>query len=431
MAKEIKAIQCPKCGSNQKIELKPDYFKCLNCDTEYFLDNDDITINHNYNYKTASPPAPVPPSKVAATIISVVVLLLVIGFLLPQLFHKSSSSGTRNSTENYSWNNEDVVAYQNTSGKLIIAVMGQCEFENDERNKKSGNYIIFYDALNNKQVKAQPLNQFAKNALEKVAFRVFTNGDIYAIGNESKLFKLDKANTLLQEVSPNFFNHHPALEAGIAHIEFISKDWGDGFKLMTNDGKNRSFFPIQDSIYIDKGVYAAENALALRDAKVKSKTYFLFSEKSDDFPDEKVKLIMYTQKDNLGGPNDRPFFQKQQYTDHNDQPQVTDFRQGSDLVISHKDLTPGRLYFGAKILYGDEKYVLISFNTSAAEKASTSLQCLSALDGHIIFTVPFSEQKYFDEEAIRFKSGFFVKTYESMFVIGMNGKLINEFKIKQ
>jgi len=49
MAKQIKAIQCPKCGSINKTEIKPDYYKCDSCSTEYFLDNDDINVNYNYN----------------------------------------------------------------------------------------------------------------------------------------------------------------------------------------------------------------------------------------------------------------------------------------------------------------------------------------------------------------------------------------------
>ena len=48
MAKTIKAIICPKCGSNQNTEIKLDYYRCNSCKTEYFLDNDDVNINHNY-----------------------------------------------------------------------------------------------------------------------------------------------------------------------------------------------------------------------------------------------------------------------------------------------------------------------------------------------------------------------------------------------
>lgn len=45
MAKQIKTIKCPQCGSVRKTEIKPDYFRCDGCTTEYFLDNDDINVN--------------------------------------------------------------------------------------------------------------------------------------------------------------------------------------------------------------------------------------------------------------------------------------------------------------------------------------------------------------------------------------------------
>ena len=48
MAKDIKAIQCPKCGSIFKQEVKPEFYRCENCGTEYYLDNDDTHIYHHH-----------------------------------------------------------------------------------------------------------------------------------------------------------------------------------------------------------------------------------------------------------------------------------------------------------------------------------------------------------------------------------------------
>lgn len=54
MAKEIKAIKCPNCGSVNKIELKPDFYKCSSCQTEYFLDDNDVNINYNHNFNNSN-----------------------------------------------------------------------------------------------------------------------------------------------------------------------------------------------------------------------------------------------------------------------------------------------------------------------------------------------------------------------------------------
>ena len=48
MTKRIKAVKCPQCGSTRAKELRPDYYKCSSCQTEFFIDSDDININHKY-----------------------------------------------------------------------------------------------------------------------------------------------------------------------------------------------------------------------------------------------------------------------------------------------------------------------------------------------------------------------------------------------
>jgi hypothetical protein len=435
MPKEIKAIQCPKCGSTQKVEIRPDYFRCLNCDTEYFLDNDNITINHNINYQHNTPPVAPTPLKTIGIVVAVILLFTVAGIVLPLIFGNNGSKSTvaelpiKIPNDAYRWSDQEVIAFENQAGKLVIAIIGYREYEDDEKKQETGNYIIFYDALNGKELNKQRLTELPQERLNNAAFNTFQNGDIYAIGNKSILYKIDKVNTRLVKVPADFFAHHEELSAGIAQLEFIGSEWGDGLKLVTNDGKRRIFFPIADKVYTEKGTYTAEQTLATKTPGAKTRTYFLFSEKSDDFPDEPIKLMMYTQKDNLGGPNTRPFFQKKDYTFFYGRKVISDFRQGDDYVISYKDLTPGRLYFSPSILYFDNKYVLIMFNATAAGSSNVSVQCLSVADGRIVFTMPVPKGRSIDNVAYRYKNGFVLETYESMFVIGMNGKVINEFKI--
>ena len=54
MAKEINAIKYPDCCSVTKIELKPDFYKCSSCQTEYFLDDNDVNINYNHNFNNSN-----------------------------------------------------------------------------------------------------------------------------------------------------------------------------------------------------------------------------------------------------------------------------------------------------------------------------------------------------------------------------------------
>ena len=58
MAKSIKAIECPKCGSTQKTAVRPDTFRYESCGTEYYLDNDDINVNYTVRQPAPTSPAP-------------------------------------------------------------------------------------------------------------------------------------------------------------------------------------------------------------------------------------------------------------------------------------------------------------------------------------------------------------------------------------
>jgi len=435
MPKEVKTVECPKCGSTQKVEIRPEYFKCLNCNTDYFLDNDDITINHNINYKHSTPPAKSTTPKTIGVIIAVFVLFISAGIVLPLILGTNRFKSTvadlpiKIPNDAYRWSDREVTAFENQSGNLVIAIMGYREYEDDEKKKETGNYIIFYDALNGKELNKQRLTDLPQESLNNAAFSKFHNGEIYAIGNKSFLYKIDKVNTRLIKMPVDFFAHHEELAAGIAQLEFIGSEWGDGFKLVTNDGKSRKFFPIADKVYTEKSIYTAEKELTIKTPGIKTRTYFLFSEISDDFPDEPIKLMMYTQKDNKGGPNTRPFFQKKDFTFFYGKKVISDFRQGGDYVINYKDLTPGRSYFSPEILYFDNQHVLIMFKATAAGNSNVSVQCLSVPDGRIVYTMPVAKGKSIDQVAYRYKNGFVLETYESMFITDMSGKIIKEFKI--
>jgi len=427
MAKEIKAIQCPKCGSTQKVETRQDYFKCLSCDTEYYLDNDDITITHNVNY--ATPSTPPSAKKALKVVVAVFLFLMVTLFIITRIFNSSAPVQANEEKEEYHWWDNDAVAYVGTDGKPIVAVMGQRDFMGSEHETKSGKYIVFYDLLSEKEIKSQRLENIPKAGSENVYFRAFENGDIYAIANKTIIFKINKGNMVLNDVTRSAFAHHPELSTGIANAEFIGAEYGDGFNLMTNDGKSYFYFPVIDRVYTKDAYEQAKDDLEIRDDHAKKKTYYDFSSVSSSYPDEKTQLIKFTQKDNAGGPNARAYFEVDYHTADNGQRQKTIFRWGEDLVLSYSDLTPGRLYFSPKVLYSDAKYVLLSSNATAAQESNTSLQCLNPDTGAILFTLPFSESKSF-YDVIRYKEGFLIKTSGSIIAVSTDGKLLKEFKTR-
>jgi len=430
MAKEIKPIQCPKCGSTQKVEIRPDYYRCTNCDTEYFLDDDNITITHNVNYN--NPVKDNVPVKKPAILFVALVCIFFVG-TMSTFWLTSSPSGTTDvlpvtpDTTEYSWRDHDVVAFADQHGNPVLIKFGQLDIVTGEDKSKSGKYAVFYDFLSEKEIKTQHFDIPTANS-ENFRFETFSNGDIYAIANSSLLYKLNKKALLLEPVSA-VCKEHPELSAGIADFDFISKSYGDGVTLLTNDGKNYKFYPIANLVYNDDQVRQAERALTVKNAKAKTRTYFDFSMESTSFPDEKLQLYKFVQKDNLGGPNDCTYFEWSSYYDNRSVLRKQPYRGTGDLLISFKDFTPGRLYFSPKILFYDDDYVLIGINTTAAKNAKVALQCLDAKTGTIVFTYAFNNDVHLYENAVRYKGGFVV--FSSMFAVAvdMNGKLVKEFKL--
>jgi DNA-directed RNA polymerase subunit RPC12/RpoP len=59
MAKTLRLILCPQCGSPANTTLGPNLYRCNACQTEHYLDSDDVTVHARHRY-AAPPPRSVP-----------------------------------------------------------------------------------------------------------------------------------------------------------------------------------------------------------------------------------------------------------------------------------------------------------------------------------------------------------------------------------
>ena len=50
MSIKIRPIKCPNCGSEKHDQLNEKLYRCKNCGTEYFLDDDDITVHVKHDF---------------------------------------------------------------------------------------------------------------------------------------------------------------------------------------------------------------------------------------------------------------------------------------------------------------------------------------------------------------------------------------------
>ncbi|MDR0799324.1 MAG: hypothetical protein LBN18_06170 [Dysgonamonadaceae bacterium] len=451
MAKQIKAIKCPQCGSPDKTEIKPDHFKCKKCGTEYFLDSDDVTINHNINYPVNNTN---PNAKKILTALGVffgiIFLLSILSSVLFRSSHKNNThpnygvyeASSKPEKTKEKWNDAGTAAFESADGKAIYLVVGTRETAAGRTGSSDNQKVCagFYEIPNTKSLKMQqlPIHKFKLG--EGVKFRQFENGDLYLITNKSNLYKIDKQFLTAEEVGEDFYNSYPDLQSGFASVEFVYENYGDGFKVMTNDGKERYFFPIIGKVYNKDRFYDAINQNPPANARVR--TAFKFSHNDSDYEEERIQLVKYTQKAEIGVPRDEPPFGWRKdyggsgfFTDASPYRKVflSSYYKQRCHIVNYTDMTPDRLYFGSEVICFDDKSVLIKFRATAAENAPLSIQALDANNAQILWTYPLEDNNLYiySRDSKKLPQGYFVKSSLADLFFGNDGKLVAKLNKKE
>ncbi|MBS7566920.1 hypothetical protein KHS38_21120 [Mucilaginibacter sp. Bleaf8] len=442
MAKEIKAIKCPHCGSTDKTELKPDHYRCNSCQTEYFLDNDDININHRYTYNYTQPADDHKTIKTLGIwIIGIMVFFVLAGIVISKLKPARSYKSSYNTATTSSVQSDEYTAfYSKTTGFLsgdnepvVVSLMQRNYYGNE---KKSGSYLSFYNPIKKEFIKESKVD-FNIESSSDMDFRTFNDGNLYLTVKKSHLFLVDKNSFQLKEVTEQVFNGIPQLTAGVASFEFVYNRYGDGLKVMTNDGKTFNYYPGIKKVYTEDQLYTAQHGMNTLLPNAKEKTYIVFSDKSMHFPEEKLQLLKITYMSNAGGPEDketspswsRDFGGSGIFTDRDPYRKVL-IDKSRHRVVRYTDLTPGRLYFEPSVVYYDDKQVLIDYKATPSPGAPTRLQCLDAETGKIKWSTDIKE--HMRGKVIPYSGGFVaVNDYSAdVTLISAQGKVTEQYSIK-
>ena len=418
MATEIKAIQCPKCGSTAKTDLGLDHFRCDSCGTEYFLDNRKTFAGPKPGI--IDPRRPVTSPRRASVVIFFLFVILV-GVLALFLIYISSTtsspnnagfSGNSSSAEPATWQYVYSYAYLSADGRPIIVAIGTLT-----DNRTSGNlpepYIFFFDAIKNSLIKRfQIPGRDQSTTSDGWDFKQFSNGDLFVESERKLLYKIDKEGYSIKDVTQTFGAGQPELSSGIAEVQFVYNS-GDGFKLLTDDGKELYYFPLIHKVYTQNEYYSAEEGMKGLLSGAVPAIGFTFSANNDVLVRDGVRLVKYRYMNNGGGPQEEETFWYE-----NGKPKAIDHDRSR--AISFADFTPGRLYFRPKALYSDSDYVLISYAPTAANTGRL-VQCFNARSAAIVFTTPLDDSNL-EDGTIRYKDGF-VLHYGWVYLIDMKGKL--------
>jgi len=459
MAKEIKVIKCPSCGSTSKTEIKPDFFQCSNCQTTYFLDDNDVNINYNHSYKydlsnTAFTPKPVNRTiKIIAIVIGVFFGLSFIITIIASIFanrnqpqsHQGivvTSSVDEAEPTGFRASRYNFIPFIATEGNRPV-VMGveERDYNGDSEKGKDGTYVVFYDPLKKSIISENKIGN-ERTSSSNLKFKTFSDGSIYMIADKTTLYVVDKINFKLIEAGKRFFSGRQELQVGVATMEFVYEDNGDGMVILTNDGKNLYYFPLVQKLYTEDAYYDAQWGFNNLLPGASEKTYHVFTKTSDDYPNDKLQLLNIHYKDNGKGPKNietRPSWGKDYggsgiFTERDPYKKVL-FDKSSkqrSRILSWRDVTPGRLYFAPKVVFDDGKTLLITFKADANPRSLYNLQQVNVTTGVVEWTVPAPKGAEITG-MVKYSSGYMaVTSNEDIIMLDFKGKLksIYDFEIK-
>lgn len=415
MAKTIKAIKCPQCGSTQAQKQDEDQYICGSCGTHYFIDSDDITIHHKHEDVGGSQPWL--GKRFIFALLAGIFALLFAGVTQCSKFGSktteasySSSEGSTSSLVSTSWDIVELVPFVGSEGEpLVLAFMRP-----DLRSKGLGAAYAVIDTESGQELFHSAIEGVEKfDITDKVEAKQFANGRLNIIVKESKWYEFDPKSYALEEVSIESYKHHEALASGIATFGFVYEDEGDGLKLMTNLGKEIYYYPIIDKVYTRDELYDARGAKL---PNPQDAVGYRFTGSSAHFQDAEIQLIRYSYKVQEGYPMDLPNFSKQKdfgrsgiFTDSDPYKVVliTDYSAKRSRLTGFSVINSGAHYFSPLVLWSGSEGALIAYKPTAAPEEKYLYQQIDDASGKPLWTAPAPEElkKTRPSSAMRTPSG--------------------------
>ncbi|AMR33999.1 hypothetical protein A0256_22390 [Mucilaginibacter sp. PAMC 26640] len=401
MAKDIKAIQCPKCGSTFKQELKPDFYRCQNCQTEYFLDSDDTHIYHHHEQvpplqSSAPPVSPKLPVYVLIGVIAFIAIVYVVTMLLQPKRNATNTYATYKTPRSY----YSSFVYANTAtGDPVYLRMGVDYIAKGNNTSEQELHAQFNNAMDGKLIADRIMtDETMRNNRCSLTFKIYSPDVIYAIGCNTILLQLDTRNNRLTDVTKSTFKDYPELSSGVAKLEF--NYYKPMIDVMNNEGETFFYFP---------SVKRLANNQAEADAIWKqiynTSRYFEFGYMGDYFDDDKPNQLL----------------------------EVKYLKETGQFV--KRNVTPGRKYFSPAIIYQDQDNVIIVVNTTAAPDPPMSIQKIDIKTGKVLWALP--PDKFYLSQVAKCKQGYAIeyrKDEEADYVHGVMvvndaGKLVHNYQL--
>ena len=401
MSTKIRPIKCPNCGSEKHVQLGDKLYRCKSCGTEYFLDDDDITVHVKHHFDNGGFSSFNGNSNVSITSIAKVFAIIgvITFFLLFMIIYGLSSSSP-------SVSSRDSISVEDTyraivpvryNGRVCFFYLTNRSFSNwysDDKTPPTGYYYGFIDPDSGK-VLADKLF-ISDDDARKIGMTAFHMLEIQYLNQVKKwyitipsqfILEIDPQTLTLKNVTKTIFSKKKAMSSGISSVNFISDTYedhvstsgvGEGLKVVNNLAETYYYFPATDRLYTEDAYnYAKELPISELNGEVRDSVFYILerkdaSENSSQTSQNKLWRIRFMY--HLGDPQDAGYFL---YGMEN--------KRGDDRMISHNPITGWFTGFETLIDYQDAKYILIEYKTSISKDAPTVLQ-LRNTNGVVLWT---------------------------------------------
>ena len=388
-----KTIKCPQCGSIRKEEIGKEVYKCSNCGSLYFIDNDDITVNITQKISRNTTTANPFQNKRTLGVGIGIGIGITVAFIFLLIITVVLSSPNKNVSPNLPDNRSRVTAtirevmliedpYADNPSAFIIDSRRQ---GNNYRDVEY--YAVLYDIVGQKIVKEQKI---AESALAvSVTYKIKKQYDSWYLGERlqdvERVYKLDPVNLIIEDLGKILASKFTSLSAGVAGIEPDS--YIDAFELITNDGLECLYSPYSDKLYEKERDIKADKDIP------QYTTYFYgftkINKSSSCTQGNQIQLLQLQAKS-----QNKKLKAYSLTWDYKCQLEAMWFNGSYNFV---KDVTPDRKYFrksnsiidddSPKVLFWNDKVVIAKMKASANPAAKFNLQSIDIETGSLNWTL--------------------------------------------
>ncbi len=395
MAKTIKSIKCPQCGSNKIKELRPDYYQCQSCKTEFFLDSDDVTIVHKHTFPGLTEKA----KKLILIGAGGFILFLL---LLPNCFTPRTAPvptvahGPKvrpmKEEKKSKWRNYQRTLFVDQAGQPHVITAGITEISRSSEQKDRTIYVASYQPKTGKQEWIHPTVEGTDRGSNDLDMRRFEDGYLYIILNNRHLFRVTP-NMQLENADEVFTKANSELAGGIAKYEFDHPKDFTALHIVTNEGSNLVYVPA-----INKAIPKKEyfNFKATTPPQPQTTTAYAISSVLTHFPEEKIRLVKYTYLHQPGFPHEPPRFGWDKdfggsgiFTDRSPFVKrfITPYSIKQARIREYKILAEDRNFFSPGILAYNDAVIVLQSRPTPSEDDPFQVQLLDAQTGALLQTL--------------------------------------------